>query len=42
MELHGVLYGVPRRVRIERIQTLLTLFELWDRRTAYVKRSPAA
>ena len=37
MELHGVLYGVPRKIRIERIQRLLTLFELWDRRDAIVK-----
>jgi ABC-2 type transport system ATP-binding protein len=37
MELHGVLYHVPRRVRGERIQTLLTLFELWDRRDSFVK-----
>src|SRR5262245_32247227 len=37
MDLHGVLYHVPRRVRAERIQTLLTLFELWDRRDARVK-----
>jgi ABC-2 type transport system ATP-binding protein len=32
LELHGVLYGVPRKVRTERIQRLLKLFELWDRR----------
>src|SRR5215510_6491545 len=37
MDLHGVLYHVPRRLRNERIQTLLTLFELWDRRDARVK-----
>jgi ABC-2 type transport system ATP-binding protein len=37
MNLHGVLYHVPRRTRVERIQTLLTLFELWDRRHARVK-----
>jgi ABC-2 type transport system ATP-binding protein len=37
MDLHGVLYHVPRRVRAERIQLLLTLFELWDRRDARVK-----
>src|SRR5262249_31813987 len=37
MELHGVLYHVPRRTRAERIETLLTLFELWDRRHARVK-----
>jgi ABC-2 type transport system ATP-binding protein len=37
MELHGVLYGVPRKIRNDRIQRLLTLFELWDRREAVVK-----
>ena len=37
MELHGVLYHVPRRARGERIQRLLTLFELWDRRQSIVK-----
>lgn len=37
MELHGVLYHVPRRVRHERIERLLTAFELWERRDAFVK-----
>jgi ABC-2 type transport system ATP-binding protein len=37
MELHGVLYHVPRKVRIERIENLLKVFELWDRRDDYVK-----
>src|SRR4051812_46130878 len=37
MELHGVLYHVPRRIRVERIEALLTLFELWERRHARVK-----
>ena len=37
MELHGVLYHVPRRTRHERIEQLLTIFELWERRAAYVK-----
>src|SRR5919204_505468 len=37
MELHGVLYHVPRRARAERTETLLKLFELWDRRQARVK-----
>ena len=37
MELHGVLYHVPRRVRRERSRELLALFELWDRRDAQVK-----
>jgi len=37
LELHGVLYHVPRRTRIERIERLLKLFELWDRRQGMVK-----
>lgn len=37
MELHGVLYHVPRKVRIERTEMLLKLFELWERRGALVK-----
>jgi ABC-2 type transport system ATP-binding protein len=37
MQLHGVLYHVPRRPRVERTEMLLKLFELWDRRTARVK-----
>lgn len=37
MDLHGVLYHVPRRTRAARIQTLLTLFEIWDKRDARVK-----
>src|SRR5499427_2841692 len=37
LELHGVLYHVPRKLRHERIETLLKLFELWDRRDARVK-----
>jgi ABC-2 type transport system ATP-binding protein len=37
MEIHGVLYGVPRRERRERAETLLALFELADRRNALVK-----
>jgi ABC-2 type transport system ATP-binding protein len=37
MTLHGALYHMPRRVRIERIEKLLTLFELWDRRHSFVK-----
>jgi len=37
MELHGVLYHVPRKLRAERIEMLLKLFELWERRDDYVK-----
>src|ERR1700687_2995215 len=36
MEIHGVLYGVPRKERRERATTLLQLFELWERRAALV------
>ena len=38
MDIHGVLYKVPRRVRAERIEKLLTLFELWDRKDDPVKQ----
>jgi ABC-2 type transport system ATP-binding protein len=31
MDLHGALYHVPRKVRHDRTEILLTLFELWDR-----------
>jgi ABC-2 type transport system ATP-binding protein len=37
MELHGVLYNVPRDVRRQRTETLLKLFDLWDRRGVMVK-----
>ena len=37
MDLHAVLYKVSRKVRAERIQRLLTLFELWERRDDIVK-----
>jgi ABC-2 type transport system ATP-binding protein len=37
MELHGVLYSVPRKARVDRIERLLTLFELWDKRDGIVK-----
>ncbi len=37
MDLHGVLYHVPRKLRTERIESLLKLFELWDRRASLVK-----
>lgn len=37
MEIHGVLYGVPRKVRRERAEELLKLFELWERRDSLVK-----
>jgi ABC-2 type transport system ATP-binding protein len=38
MVLHAVLYKVPRAVRAPRAESLLKLFELWDRRDEPVKR----
>ncbi len=38
MEFHGILYKVPRKTRAERIERLLQLFELWDRRDDPVKQ----
>jgi ABC-2 type transport system ATP-binding protein len=38
MDTHGVLYHVPHRVRAQRTEQLLKLFELWDRRNELVKR----
>jgi ABC-2 type transport system ATP-binding protein len=38
MDFHGVLYKVPGKVRSERIERLLKLFELWDRRNDPVKQ----
>src|SRR6266571_3514995 len=32
MEIHGIFYHVPRKLRLERIEYLLRLFELWERR----------
>src|ERR1700754_1733797 len=37
MDLHGVLYHVPRKQRVERANHLLKLFDLWERRDSYVK-----
>jgi len=37
MDIHGVLYGVPSRLRAERTETLPKLFELWDRRDGFVR-----
>src|SRR3974390_365942 len=38
MEIHGVLYHVPHKVRRQRSEELLKLFELWDRRNDQVKK----
>jgi ABC-2 type transport system ATP-binding protein len=40
LELHGVLHGMPRRVRSERIAMLMQQFELWERRDALVRTLP--
>jgi ABC-2 type transport system ATP-binding protein len=37
MELHGLLYNVPRNLRRERTEQLLKFVELWDRRKSLVK-----
>src|SRR5580658_6366120 len=38
MELHGVLYHVPHKLRRQRTEELLKLFELWERRKDQVKK----
>jgi ABC-2 type transport system ATP-binding protein len=38
MELHGVLYHVPHKLRSQRTEELLKLFELWERRKHQVKK----
>jgi len=37
MDIHGVLYHVPRPTRRERSEALLRMFELWERRDDLVK-----
>ncbi len=37
MEFHGVLYGVPKDVREERIKQLLEMVDLWDKKNEFVK-----
>ena len=37
MDLHGVLYHVPRGPRHERIEALMKTFELWERKDSPVK-----
>ena len=37
MEFHGVLYSVPKKLRQERIESLLGIVELWDRKDELVK-----
>ncbi len=38
MEFHGVLYGLPKALRQERIKQLLNFVEMWDRRDDLVKQ----
>src|SRR6266567_5356375 len=38
MDIHGVLYHVPHKIRRQRTEELLKLFELWDRRDDQVKK----
>ncbi|MGB8259172.1 MAG: ATP-binding cassette domain-containing protein [Terracidiphilus sp.] len=38
MEIHGVLYHVPRKLGRQRSEELLKLFELWERRNDPVKK----
>src|SRR5246500_3989092 len=38
MEVHGVLYHVPHKIRRQRTEELLKLFALWDRRNDQVKK----
>ena len=37
MEFHGVLYGVPKKIRKERTEELMKFVELWDRKDSLVK-----
>jgi len=37
LELHAVLYGVDKKLMRQRIEELMTLVELWDRRDSRVK-----
>lgn len=37
MELHAALYAVPKEVSVKRIEELLKLVELWDRKDSFVK-----
>jgi len=37
LELHAVLYGVPSKERARRIEEVIKLVELWERRTEFTK-----
>ncbi len=38
LDLHGALYGVSRGERLQRMQALLELVGLWERRNEFVKQ----
>ncbi|MFA6268850.1 MAG: ATP-binding cassette domain-containing protein [archaeon] len=38
MEIHGVLYGVKKELMKQRIEQLLKIVELWDRKDDFVKK----
>ena len=38
MDYHGILYSIPKDVRIKRIEELLKIVELWERRKDQVKK----
>jgi ABC-2 type transport system ATP-binding protein len=38
MDIHGALYGVPGKLRHERTEMLLKLFELWERKDSPTKQ----
>jgi len=38
MDFHGVLYGISKKTRCERIEQLLNIVELWDRKKDQVKK----
>ncbi len=38
MVFHGILYGMPKDLRSKRVEMLLKLVELWDRRNDQVKK----
>ncbi len=37
MELHGILYKMPRKLRLKRTEDVLRVFDLWDRRHNQIK-----
>ncbi|MFH1055587.1 MAG: ATP-binding cassette domain-containing protein [Candidatus Altiarchaeota archaeon] len=37
MDFHGIIYGLPKDLRKERIESLLKMVDLWDRKDDFVK-----